>query len=87
MLIETRGCQAGREDEIWGPFVVERILGHGGMGEVLEVLVRLVNLLRERRYGRGCGRFRSLLAVMLRNELYSAIRRLQHGYRLDCANV
>ena len=68
--------------ELYQPAKVRFVAQHCRNGAVdpedvvQEVLVRLVDLLREGCYERGRGRFRSLLAVMLRNELYSAVRAL-----------
>ena len=68
--------------ELYQPAMVRFVAAHGRNGivdpddVVQDVLVRLVDLLREGRYDGKRGRFRSFLAVMLRNELYSAIRRI-----------
>lgn len=68
--------------ELYQPAMVRFVAAHSRNGivdpddVVQDVLVRLVDMLREGRYDGKRGRFRSLLAVMLRNELYSAIRRI-----------
>lgn len=68
--------------ELYQPAMVRFVAGRSRNGMidaedvVQEVLVRLVTILREGRYERTRGKFRSFLAVMLRNELYSAIRRI-----------
>lgn len=68
--------------ELYHPAMVHFVNGRRGTlpidadDVVQDVLVRLVDILRSGRYDRSRGRFRAFLGVTLRNELFSAIRRL-----------
>lgn len=87
-LLTQIAAQAAGEDEaawrklvdLYVPAMYRYLLGHGATeadvdDQVQNVLVKLVGILREGKYDRDRGRFRSYLSTLLVHELIRCVRR------------